>query len=61
MELFNEHIDKTVIDTLESIVASDFVRLSYTEAVEILEKLGHDVRVSRSPGATTCRPSTSAI
>ena len=48
------------IDTLESIVASEFVRLPYTEAVEILEKSGADVRVSRSPGATTCRPSTSA-
>ena len=40
MEFFNEHIDKTTIETLQKIVASDFVRLPYTEAVEILEKCG---------------------
>ncbi len=38
LELFNEHVDKTVISTLESIVASDFVRLSYTDAIGILER-----------------------
>jgi asparaginyl-tRNA synthetase len=40
MAFFNEHIDKTVIDTLRGIVDSQFVRLSYTEAVEILEQSG---------------------
>jgi len=40
MEFFNLRIDKTVIDTLRHIVESDFVRLSYTEAVQILEKTG---------------------
>ena len=38
MEFLNLRIDNTVIATLESIVASQFVRLSYTEAVEILER-----------------------
>jgi asparaginyl-tRNA synthetase len=40
MQFFNERIDKTVIETLKGIVNSDFVRLSYTEAVETLKKSG---------------------
>ncbi|PWT97713.1 MAG: asparagine--tRNA ligase [Candidatus Melainabacteria bacterium] len=36
MAFFNERIDKTVIETLKGIVESKFVRLSYTEAVDIL-------------------------
>jgi len=38
MAFFNEHYDKTTIETLEKIVTSDFRRLPYTEAVEILQK-----------------------
>jgi asparaginyl-tRNA synthetase len=40
MEFFNQRIDKTVLETLEHIVRSNFVRLPYTEAVEILETSG---------------------
>ena len=40
MEFFNLRIDKTVIETLQKIVDSQFVRLPYTEAVAILEKSG---------------------
>ncbi len=40
MEFFNQRIDKTVLDTLHHIVASDFVRLPYTEAVAIVEQSG---------------------
>jgi asparaginyl-tRNA synthetase len=40
MAFFNEHYDKTTIETLQKIVVSDFRRLPYTEAVEILEKSG---------------------
>jgi asparaginyl-tRNA synthetase len=40
LQFFNARIDDTVIATLEAIVASEFVRLSYTEAVERLEKSG---------------------
>ncbi|HEY9869264.1 MAG TPA: asparagine--tRNA ligase [Candidatus Obscuribacterales bacterium] len=40
MEFFNQRIDNTVIDTLKGIVESDFVRLTYTEAVDILKKSG---------------------
>lgn len=40
MALFNQHVDKTVIETLEGILASEFKRIEYTEAIEILEKSG---------------------
>jgi asparaginyl-tRNA synthetase len=40
MQFFHERIDKTVRGTLEHIVASEFVRLPYTEAVERLMKSG---------------------
>jgi len=40
MKFFNERIDNTVIDTLTKIADSEFVRLSYTEAVALLEKAG---------------------
>ncbi len=40
LELFNTRIDDTVIKTLEDIVSSEFLRVSYTEAIEALEKSG---------------------
>ncbi len=40
MAFFKERIDPTAIETLEQILASDFVRLTYTEAVEILKSSG---------------------
>ena len=40
MAFFNLRIDKTVLETLQGIVQSEFVRLSYTEAVEILKASG---------------------
>ena len=40
MAFFNERVDKTVIETLVGIVNSDFGRISYTEAVDILKKSG---------------------
>ncbi len=42
MEFFNLRIDKTVIETLQHIIDSQFVRLPYTEAVEILEASGEE-------------------
>lgn len=41
MQFFNERIDKTILATLENIVSHDFLRLSYTEAIDILEESGH--------------------
>ncbi len=38
MELFARFVDKNLMATLENIVRGDFVRLPYTEAVEILQK-----------------------
>jgi asparaginyl-tRNA synthetase len=40
MEFFNQRIDDTAIATLQSIIDSQFVRLSYTEAITILEQSG---------------------
>jgi asparaginyl-tRNA synthetase len=40
MRFFNQRIDDTVLATLEGIVASDFARMSYTDAVAELEKSG---------------------
>ena len=44
LEFLNKMIDKTLIDTLKSVVNEDFVRLTYTEGINILEdavKAGH--------------------
>lgn len=38
MKFFNDFVDKTAIETLEHIVASEFVRLSYTDAIGELKK-----------------------
>lgn len=40
MEFFNNFIDKTLFDRLDNVVDSDFGRITYTEAVAILEKCG---------------------
>lgn len=40
MEFFNLRIDKTILDTLKNITDNEFIRLPYTEAVELLEKSG---------------------
>lgn len=40
LEFFNQHVDKTVIERLQSFVSSDFAQVDYTEAVEILQKCG---------------------
>ncbi|MGA2034829.1 MAG: asparagine--tRNA ligase [Thermoguttaceae bacterium] len=40
MEFFRQRVDATVIETLQHIVGSQFVRLPYTEAVEILKASG---------------------
>ncbi|MDR0609368.1 MAG: asparagine--tRNA ligase [Planctomycetaceae bacterium] len=37
---FNEQIDKTLIDTLQHVLSSQFIRLSYTDAVDLLIQSG---------------------
>ncbi len=41
MEFFNKLIDTTLLERLTALVDADFVRVSYTEAVELLQKSGH--------------------
>lgn len=38
MEFFNNFVDKTLLDRLNNIVNSEFGHVTYTEAIEILEK-----------------------
>lgn len=40
MQFINDRIDDTIIETLKGIISSDFKRVSYTEAVEILTSSG---------------------
>ena len=40
MEFFSKFIDKGLLDRLDNIVNSDFARITYTEAVELLKKSG---------------------
>ena len=42
LEFFNKRIDNTVLSTLENLVNSEFIDLSYTEAVTLLQKSGRD-------------------
>ncbi len=42
MEFFNKFVDKGLLDRLDNIVNSDFARITYTEAVELLKKSGED-------------------
>ncbi|PKM51533.1 MAG: asparagine--tRNA ligase [Firmicutes bacterium HGW-Firmicutes-7] len=38
MEFFNNFIDKGLLERLDNVVNNDFARITYTEAIEILEK-----------------------
>ena len=40
MEFFNKFIDKGLLDRLQNILDSEFARITYTEAVDILQKSG---------------------
>ncbi len=40
MQLFDEHVEKGLIETLQGVIASEFVRLTYTDAIGILESCG---------------------
>ena len=42
LDFFNKRIDKNLLETLNKLADSQFKRLSYTEAVEILEKADAD-------------------
>ncbi len=40
--LFEKFVDPTLKDTLDNIINNDFARITYTEAIEIMKKSGHD-------------------
>jgi asparaginyl-tRNA synthetase len=42
MDFFQRYVDESIRDTLEHVVESKFERLSYTEAISILESSGED-------------------
>jgi asparaginyl-tRNA synthetase len=40
MAFFQQRVDKTVVERLNSVITNDFVRLDYTDAITILENCG---------------------
>ena len=41
MDFFNSFVDKGLLERLEHVASSDFGRVTYTEAIELLQKSGH--------------------
>ena len=50
MEFFNKFVDNTLLERLNNIISSDFEVVTYTEAVEILEKLNDQFKYKVSWG-----------
>lgn len=50
MEFFNQFIDPTLINRLQTLAQSDFGRLTYTEAIELLLKSGENFKYPVSWG-----------
>ncbi len=44
MEFFNSFVDKGLLERLRHVAGSDFARVTYTEAVELLKKSGADFK-----------------
>ena len=42
MEFFNKFVDKGLLERLDNIVSSDFERITYTEAVKLLQESGEE-------------------
>lgn len=42
LELFNEYVEPGLLDKLNTIVEKGFARITYAEAIEIMQKSGHD-------------------
>lgn len=40
LSFFNQHIDKTCLSRLQHLAGSEFIRMDYTDAIEILQKCG---------------------
>ena len=41
MEFFNKFIDKELLARLDNVIKSEFKRITYTEAIDLLVKSGH--------------------
>ncbi len=41
MDFFNSFVDKGLLERLEHVASSDFGRVTYTEAIDLLQKSGH--------------------
>ena len=54
MAFFNQFFDKTLLERLNALIHSEFARVSYTEAVEILSK--HNASFQSPVGWSTDRP-----
>ena len=44
LTFFNQFVDKTLLDRLNAMSKSDYVRVTYTEAVELLQKSGKEFK-----------------
>jgi asparaginyl-tRNA synthetase len=42
MQFFNNFIDKTLFERLDNVANSEFGHITYTEAIELLKKVGHN-------------------
>lgn len=60
MKFFNSFVDKGLIERLEHVANSDFGHVTYTEAIEILEK-NNDHLTIRFSGDVICRQNMSGI
>ena len=59
--LFAEFVDKTLMDTLETLLPNHFIRLPYTEAVDILNRSANIFLISSFLWRRTCKPNMNAI
>ncbi len=50
MEFFNKFVDKTLLDRLNNLVEADFARITYTEAIKLLEESGREFKYPVSWG-----------
>ena len=41
MEFFNSFVDKGLLERLHNVVDNDFGRITYTDAVKLLQESGH--------------------
>jgi len=60
LELFAKFVDKSLLASLDTIVAEAYVRLPYAEAVDILSPAAGRSS-SRCTSGPICRPSTSVF